>query len=221
MAALRSSMRGSILQRQKLLGVGKVAVRPATAANLAVEQSGTLPAIERYTGVLYGALDAKSLPAPARRRLDARVLISSGLWGAVAPSDPIPDYKLKMGASLPRLGKLSTWWRSQLDPTLDNLARGRVVWDLRPGEHAASWRIGDTPISIIDVKFLEERPNRGLVTVSHWNKLLKGALTRHLVTIGNPTIDCLSEFTFEGFGWEPDSTTKSGGHVSTNVVRRL
>ena len=69
----------------------------------------TLPAMERYTGVLYQGLDAGSLGAVARRRLNRSVLIASGLWGLVAPTDPIPHYKLKMSANLPPLGKLSTF----------------------------------------------------------------------------------------------------------------
>src|SRR6478735_8706687 len=64
----------------------------------------TMPAIERYTGVLYKELDAASLGAVARRRMDRSVLTVSGLWGLVAPSDPIPHYKLKMSARVDPLG---------------------------------------------------------------------------------------------------------------------
>ena len=38
-----------------------------------------------------------------RRGVDRQVVIFSGLWGAVRPTDQIPDYKLKMGAALPGL----------------------------------------------------------------------------------------------------------------------
>src|SRR3546814_9281919 len=73
-----------------------------------------MPAIERYTGVLYGELDWASLPRAARGRGADQVRIVSGLWGLVAPLDPIPHYKLKMSASLPDIGRLSTWWRPRL-----------------------------------------------------------------------------------------------------------
>jgi len=221
MKDLDRAMRGSAASRQKLLGVGKAAADAATEANRSVAESPTLPAIERYTGVLYDALDASSLNATASRRLDARVRILSGLWGVVSPSDLIPDYKLKMGSSLPRLGKLSTWWRGRLTPALDDAARRRVIWDLRPNEHAAAWRVGETPSHLIMVEFLEERPGRGLVTVSHWNKLLKGLLTRHLVSVGSPSVETLADFEFDGFVWEPDSTKTDGGVTTTSVVRRL
>jgi cytoplasmic iron level regulating protein YaaA (DUF328/UPF0246 family) len=144
----------------------------------------TMPAIERYTGVLYRELDWASVPAPARRRGRRDILIFSGLWGAVAPDDPIPYYKLKMGASLPPLGKLSTWWRPRLTAALAPRLRGRTVWDLLPIEHSAAWSPADVPYRRRHVVRFVDRDGK---VVSHWNKLLKGALVRHLLE--EPTAD--------------------------------
>ena len=66
------------------------------------------------------------------------MLIVSGLFGVVAPPDPIPHYKLKMSAALPGTGRLSTWWRPRLTAALAEQLRGRVVWDLLPQEHSAA-----------------------------------------------------------------------------------
>ena len=137
--ALNAAMKRNEASRSKLLDVKGKALVDATAANRAVTKAPTLPAIERYTGVLYDALDHRSLSAEHRRRLDASVVIFSGLWGAVMPADPIPDYKLKMGAALPPLGKLSTWWCRPLSARLVGLAAGRHVWNLLPNEHALAW----------------------------------------------------------------------------------
>jgi cytoplasmic iron level regulating protein YaaA (DUF328/UPF0246 family) len=184
--ALAKSMRGSELARAKLLDVKERALQAATAANRSARTSPTRPAIERYTGVLYDALDHGSLTAAQRRRLDECVLIFSGLWGLVAPSDPIPDYKLKMGAFLPGPGKLSSWWRDELSARLVEHADGRRVWNLLPNEHAAAWR---APIDLPQwsVRFLERRPDGALSAVSHRNKALKGALVRHL--LAHPTAE--------------------------------
>jgi cytoplasmic iron level regulating protein YaaA (DUF328/UPF0246 family) len=139
----------------------------------------TLPAIRRYTGVLYQALDWESLSPEARRLGNRSVLIASGLWGLSAPGDPLPAYRLKMSASLAPLGKLSTWWRPHLTAALAEHLAGRLVWDLLPAEHAAAWRPeGAPPRRRVTVRFVDA----GGKTVSHWNKLLKGALVRHLLT---------------------------------------
>ena len=186
LVALAKAMRGSESARAKLVGVKGRALQAATIANRDAHLSPTRPAIERYTGVLYDALDHGSLTAAHRRRLDESVVIFSGLWGLVAPSDPIPDYKLKMGAALPRLGKLSTWWRDELSARLAERASGRRVWNLLPHEHAAAWRAPDD-LPQWSVGFLERRPDGTLATVSHRNKALKGALVRHL--LAHPSTD--------------------------------
>jgi cytoplasmic iron level regulating protein YaaA (DUF328/UPF0246 family) len=192
---LQAAMRGAAAARGRLLGVKGDALAAATEANLAVRTSPTAPAIERYTGVLYGELDAASLPPAARRRLPRSVLVLSGLWGLVAPGDDIPDYKLKMGANLGPTGRLASWWREPLTEALAQIARGRVVWNLLPAEHDAAWRPGDVHMRAHrTVRFLERRPDGSLRAVSHWNKLLKGALVRFLLEHPHAGLDDLADW---------------------------
>lgn len=168
----------------------------------------TLPAIERYTGVLYQGLDAASLGAVARRRLDRSVLVVSGLWGLVAPQDPIPHYKLKMSANVPPLGKLSTWWRPAVTAAVAARADRAIVWDLLPIEHTAAVVWDETsPHERVTVRFVDAQGK----TVSHWNKLLKGSLVRWIVTTGLTDVDALVEFEHpQGYRYDPASTVRQG-----------
>lgn len=187
------------------LDPGRGALRRALGRTHPARRGPTCAAIERYTGVLYGELDAASLPAAARRRLDATVLIASGMWGLVAPGDPIPEYKLKMSANVAPLGKLSTWWRPQVTEALAPLVARRLVWDLFPLEHQAAvdWR-ELRPRERASVRFVDERG----ATVSHWNKLLKGSLVRWLVQHPGASIDDLEAFEHpQGYAFDPASTT--------------
>jgi cytoplasmic iron level regulating protein YaaA (DUF328/UPF0246 family) len=109
------------------------------------------------------------------------VRIASGLWGLVAPADPIPHYRLKASARLGDLGVLATWWRPRLGPVLQELTAGRVVWDLLPIEHAkmTTWPVGErAPAQRVTVRFVDSRG----ATVNHWNKLLKGAVVRWVLS---------------------------------------
>ncbi len=219
-AALEDAMGAPLETRTKLLGVGAANVDRATIANRRVDTSPTLPAIERYTGVLYDALDADSLPARLRKRLDEQVVIFSGLWGAVRPTDPIPDYKLKMGAALPDLGKPSRYWKPHLTNALSAAASG-TVWDLLPNEHAVAW---DPTIAghRIRARFLddvEKNGDRTLVAVSHWNKLLKGVLVRHLLEHRLDEPGGLVDFAHpQGYTYRPDLTTTSGNTTDIALV---
>ena len=241
MASLVSAMRGSQPARARLLGVKGQALAAATDANRSLAIAPTRPAIERYTGVLYDALDYPSLPAAHKQRVDRQVRIFSGLWGVVAPSDPMPDYKLKMGANLGRLGRLSTWWRPAVTAALAEEIDDRTVWDLLPNDHRAAWvpvLIGGAglggprassgaPRSVISVRFADEVRRNGrteLVTVAHWNKLLKGALVRHVVATQLADVDGLAQFLHPlGYRYDPAHTTwaDDGVRVTATLVKSL
>lgn len=170
----------------RLLGVRGEALDAAVRANCSLRDGPVLPAIDRYTGVLYDHLDATSLGAAAQRRLRTRTLVVSGLWGLVRPDDPLPAYKLKMDAALPPLGRLGTWWRPRLSPVLDEVTAGAVVWDLLPAAHARVWAEPDrAPALRVTVAFAAEQRRAGAIArtaITHWSKALKGALARHLLS---------------------------------------
>jgi cytoplasmic iron level regulating protein YaaA (DUF328/UPF0246 family) len=220
--ALKRAMSANAAARGKLLGVKGEALAAATATNRALLTAPTMPAIERYTGVLYDALDHSSLTATARRRAPKQVVIFSALWGLVMPDDPVPDYKLKIGASLPPLGRVATWWRPRLTAALDPLVDGRVVWDLLPNDHASAWAPEPgTPARRISVKFLDEGPTGRLVAVAHWNKLLKGAVVRHVLAtqLGDPA--GLAEFEHPlGYVYRPSMTREVDGRTEVSLVAR-
>jgi cytoplasmic iron level regulating protein YaaA (DUF328/UPF0246 family) len=181
-----------------------------------VAAAPTRRAFERYTGVLYRELDAASLPTTARRRLTSTTLVFSGLWGVVGPNDPIPDYRLKMGAALPPLGRMASFWRPRLTTALQPRLAGRVVWDLLPNEHAAAWDPGRVDVARrITVRFVTAEG----ATISHWNKLLKGSLVRHLATTGLTDPRGLAAFDHPaGYRLDPDASELDGPLAS--VVMR-
>ncbi|CAB4607185.1 unannotated protein [freshwater metagenome] len=229
-AALGAAMKGKEPGRAKLLGVKDKALAAATSANLYVLTSPTMLAIERYTGVLYDALDVASLSVRDRKRLNKQVLIFSGLWGVVRPDDMIPDYKLKMGATLAPVGKLSTWWREPVTTALASTVSGTVVWNLLPKEHDNAWapfspvHMSTKPSAVFSVKFLDEdkpiKGERAFTTVNHWNKLLKGALVRFILETGADDPNALAKFRHpEGYRYDRTLTEISPSGTIVSMVR--
>lgn len=223
--ALKRTMRSNVGAVGKLLGVKGDALATARVANREVLDAPTLPAIERYTGVLYDAFDHAGLSTAHRRRAAAQVLVFSGLWGVVAPGDPIPDYKLKMGAALDPLGRLNTFWKPQITAAIRPVVEGRAVWDLLPNEHSAAWNPAATGLGRrISVRFLDDVPDgagRKLIAVSHWNKLLKGALVRHVLATQIDDHTALAAFDHPmGYRYEPSLTEVSGDLVTVSLVAR-
>jgi cytoplasmic iron level regulating protein YaaA (DUF328/UPF0246 family) len=195
----------------------RTVLRAAVAAGATKRRAPTLPAVERYTGVLYKELDWASLPAAARRRGDEQVRIASGLWGLVAPADPIPHYRLKMSAAPGDLGRLTRWWRPRLAPTLAARTDGAIVWDLLPIEHEAAMDWSRcSPTQRVSVRFLDAQGR----TISHWNKLLKGSLVRWLLTARPAGPEALAEFDHPlGYRFDTEASTIDSP-VATVVLRQ-
>jgi cytoplasmic iron level regulating protein YaaA (DUF328/UPF0246 family) len=152
--------------------------------NAALWTSPTLPALHRYTGVLYDALDAGSLRGAAAARARSRLVVGSALFGLVRATDPVPAYRLSAGSVLPGRPTLAARWRPLLGPVLASLAADETVVDLRSGSYAALGRVPGA----ITVDVLSERPDGSRAVVSHFNKAHKGRLARALaVTRAEPT----------------------------------
>lgn len=153
------------------------------ARNALVLRSPTLPAIRRYTGVLFDALDHRSLRPAERSRSAERLAISSALFGLVRASDPIPAHRLSAGSQLPGFPPLPAVWRPVLGPLL--AAEAELVVDLRSGAYAA---LAPLP-GAVSVRVLTARADGSRVVVSHANKAAKGRLARQLARASR---DCSS-----------------------------
>jgi cytoplasmic iron level regulating protein YaaA (DUF328/UPF0246 family) len=142
-----------------------------------VWHSPTRPAIDRYTGVLYDALDIRSLSKARREHACTRLAIGSALFGAVRAADPIPAYRLSAGAMLPGTGTLRSLWTSTLPAALLAEEHGLVV-DLRSGAYEALGPVAGA----VTVAVETERPDGSRAVVSHFSKHHKGLLARALAT---------------------------------------
>lgn len=201
-AALSAAMAAGADAQRKLLGVGGPLLERAAIANAALIGSPTLPAHERYRGVVHDHLDVRSMSPQERRRAFASVVIVSALLGAVALTDPVPDYKLKMAATLPGLGPVARFWSTVLSTGLDAAGRRGETLDLLPGEHAAAWRPRGPRVT--HVRF--DQPGADGArrkAAGHAAKAVKGTLARHVVANPGKLHDVLPEFSWEGWTFDP------------------
>ena len=162
----------------KQLGAKGELLGAAKAANLGVVGAATLPAHERFTGVVWGHLGPSTLPSDARRRAEAGVLVLSALTGITAWTDPVPDFRLKLSASLPPIGNLAAFWRPALSTVLNDRLAGHTVVDLLANEHRAAWVPEPDRYDLRRpaLTFPDGRP------AGHGGKAAKGLLARSLLT---------------------------------------
>ena len=183
-AALRAALhRGT--QLDVLFESTGAALMEAVRMNQTLEDSPAHPARELYEGPMFEAIGLNSMKASELKRFDASVLMFSGLFGVLRPTDHIPPYRLKFAANLGgSVGKLMHFWRKPVSEIIRQEVRGKVVWDFLPDQHKRLWDNTGEFVAHHQIKFVKRVIRSGVAeykTISHHSKGLKGALIRHLL----------------------------------------
>lgn len=164
---------------REVLGLPEGQAEEALARNRALMEAPTLPVADLYTGVLYDNLALGELDPEAAAD---RVIVFSGLWGALRPTDRIPPYRLAMGVALPTEGRLAALWRPALEEALR--PEGRLVADMRSGPYLPAWK---APSPAVRVRVFRERILGGVpkrTVVSHMAKATRGRVAHDLIAAG-------------------------------------
>jgi cytoplasmic iron level regulating protein YaaA (DUF328/UPF0246 family) len=145
--------------------------------NRAIRTAPTMPAIERYTGVLFDAIDVESLSVTERRFLGRHVLVHSALLGLTGADDPIPAYRFSHdtripGSSLPKL------WRDANSAVLrEATGQHGVILDLRSESYV---HLGPAAEGTWFLRVVTEDDVGTRRALNHFNKHGKGELVRAL-----------------------------------------
>jgi len=158
--------------------------------NRVLGSSGAMPAIERYTGVLYDALGAQSLDNVHRNWIDEHVLVQSALFGLIRAGDRIPAYRLSASTRLEALGApLKRTW-SEAHSHIDWAPLGWVL-DMRSKDYVA---LAPLPEEVgLWLHVVQRGPEGEVLALNHFNKAAKGELVRALALSG-AAIDSVDDF---------------------------
>lgn len=162
----------------------------AVADNAAIFTSPTMPAIDRYTGVLFDALDAGSLDAAARAWLGGSAFVHTAPFGPVRALDAIPAYRLSAGAALPGLPPLKRVWAAAATEAL-GAAVSALVIDLRSEAYVA---LGAVPLSVAStyIRVVADSAGGTSRALNHFNKKAKGLFARRMA-IERPQIGTVDD----------------------------
>jgi cytoplasmic iron level regulating protein YaaA (DUF328/UPF0246 family) len=148
--------------------------------NKQLDTGPTMPALDRFDGVLYEGLDASTLPAAARAFAHDHLVVSSVLFGLLGPDDPIPAYRLSPDSRLPRT-PLKPLWSAPVSAVL--AAHEGLLLDLRSEAYAA---LGPAPRREESwyLRVVSEGEDGRRRALNHFNKKGKGEFTRTLLLAG-------------------------------------
>ena len=145
--------------------------------NAALLSSPTTPVIDRYTGVLYDALEAQTLSPEARAFAGRHLLVHSALLGPVGGLDLVPAYRLSHDSRLPGLG-LKKHWAADVSAALET-APGLLL-DLRSEGYVSLGPAAAHPDRFF-LRVVTESADGHVRALNHFNKKSKGLLARALL----------------------------------------
>ena len=156
--------------------------------NRRLHDAPSMPAIDRYTGVLFDALDAPTLSAEARSYAAETVMVHSALFGLIGALDPIPAYRLSHDSRIPGI-RLRQFWRPRLESTL--AARPGLIVDLRSEGYV---HLGPAPVreNSVFVRVVSVGDDGRRRALNHFNKTAKGAFTRAVLE-SRPTAESVDD----------------------------
>nr|WP_321260410.1 peroxide stress protein YaaA [uncultured Pseudodesulfovibrio sp.] len=170
---------------KKLYGLKEKALEKAITVNKEVLSSKTMPAIERYTGVVYDAIDYQTLKN--KSDFDKKVFIVSGLFGLVRPTDLIPNYRLKID----KLKAAKVWLNSNSEQLKE-----KFVIDLLPQAHKKAVKYENG----IEVEFVLKKAGKKM-PAGHQGKHIKGRFVRWLIENNINDQKYFKDFKEEGYKW--------------------
>ncbi len=144
--------------------------------NRVVASSPTMPALDRYTGVLFDALDAASLTEVERQFAGQNVVIHSALFGPVSAMDHIPAYRLSHDSRLPGI-QLKRHWQ---EAVARELGGSGLTLDLRSEGYVALGPVTANPNAFY-LRVVSAGPDGMVRAMNHFNKSAKGLLTRQII----------------------------------------
>lgn len=182
---------------------------PEIARNRELLASPVLPALQRYTGVLYDALDFASLPEAAKRRASNHVAVGSALFGIIRASDPIPAYRLSWDSRLPA-GTPKAQWKPSAQSVWDEI--DAFVLDLR-SEGYRSFQPAPADRGVW-VNLVAPGPSGARRPIGHANKASKGLLVRSLL-LDRARIESVDDLVGWGrsAGWNFDPVSATPGEI--------
>ncbi len=150
--------------------------------NLELAKPRTMPAIDRYTGVLYDALKLGGLSSLELLAAKRSVFIQSSLFGLISALDKIPNYRMSAGSKLPGINLRSVW--AVAHEAVWEKFRGQQVIDLRSKAYS---QLAPLPgwINSLEVEVVAEDARGVRRALNHFNKHAKGSFVRAALSL-NP-----------------------------------
>jgi cytoplasmic iron level regulating protein YaaA (DUF328/UPF0246 family) len=194
---------------EKVFGVKGKNLHASSSTILDMLNSPTMPAIERFSGVMFKAINYEKLDLAEKENFNSTVIFIDGMFGLLRPQDYLPEYKLKITSKYLDID-VTKFWKERLLVEFDILFRDKLVIDILPEAHRKVLTL-PTNINYVQITFMDFVPTKSdknkqsevssmdkiggkFKQAGHNSKELKGELVRYLVSFENIKREKLESF---------------------------
>lgn len=160
----------------------------AQKLNKNIENWPFLPAIERYSWVMYNSIWYEKMSEKWQKYFDKHFLIFSWMYGVLKSQDFIANYKLPIEATW-----LSLYWKKEITKTLKNIDADIII-DFLPLSYKKMIDFSQIWKRVLEVNFIEKSSWKKL---AHWVKKIKWEYIRFICEEEISHIKELSNYEFD------------------------
>jgi cytoplasmic iron level regulating protein YaaA (DUF328/UPF0246 family) len=164
------------------------------------------PAVLAFAGDVYDGLDAATLKTADFSWLQERLVILSGLYGALRPLDRLQPYRLEMGTAVatPRGKDLYAWWGDTVAAYLNERQSDQdapVVVNLASIEYARVALRPALKARVAECVFEDTQPDGSHKIISFFAKKARGMMVRWAALNRVKSVKALQGFDMEGYAF--------------------
>ncbi len=167
----------------------------------------TMPAIKRFSGTMFKAIDYQNMPLHQRTNFEENVIFLDGMFGLIKPLDYLPEYKLKISSKFSSID-CTKFWKQHLQHILKQITYDKIVIDLLPQDHRKAMSVSNhaTHLKVIFAKL----QNGKYKEEGHASKQLKGELIKYVCERESISRDFLEKFVHsKGHKYAPEYSNQN------------
>lgn len=173
-------------------------------------------AVDYFNGEVFKSLDIASIGEEAREYLNNHLIILSGLYGCVHPSDVIYPYRLEMGTKFgePDIKELHKYWQEDLTTyilkCLAEKHNEKVLINLASKEYskAVNLKMISKYYPVINIEFKEQTGENSYKVVGIYAKKARGKMVRYIAQNQVKTIEGLRAYNVDGYALNQELSTE-------------
>lgn len=162
-----------------------------------------------FTGDVYRGLDATTWNEEDMDFASDKIVVLSGLYGMLYPTDAIMPYRLEMGTKLKVGSKkdLYEFWKKPLQTYVDeNWDRNELIVNLASNEYFRALSQLELDQEILNVDFKDFSRGKYKV-IPFFAKIARGLLARYIVLNRIENKEDIQSFNLSGYYFQPDQSS--------------